>query len=215
MLNVNSSPATITLNSREDLNQNTLPYAQEQAWFYYLSEIALRQIGNRVLNSFYQENFESWKEYDIPSTINIANEFFRQLNEWYECLPAPMHFDDSTPGVFPNEELPYLLDIRLQEIRSWILRPFLFLAIHSPPRTVHRSLLDAFVEKSFICHTRLIEGNSIVHRHHGTWYMLRLSVTSALCLIAAERRDFEVPALQQSVRLAIDTLKYWEAGSPG
>lgn len=208
------SSSVSTFSGRQSIHPESLPYEQEQAWFYYLSEIALRQIGNRVLDSFYQQSFESWKKYDIPSTIQIANEFFRQLNEWYECLPSSMHFDDSSETL-PVEELPYLLYIRLHEIRSWILRPFLFCAIHLPPRNGHRPLLDTFVAQSFTCHSRLIEGNSIVHRHHGTWYMLRLSVTSALCLLAARKRNFEVPQLHQSVELAIQTLRKWEQGAPG
>ncbi|KAJ6086191.1 hypothetical protein N7486_010472 [Penicillium sp. IBT 16267x] len=87
--------------SRESAHHDMSAHEQQQAWFYYLSEIALRRIGNRVLNSLYKESFESWKEYDIPSTIKIAHEFLRQLNEWYEGLPVSMHFDDNRPWSFP------------------------------------------------------------------------------------------------------------------
>ncbi|KAJ5771783.1 hypothetical protein N7520_002312 [Penicillium odoratum] len=145
----------------------------------------------------------------------MAHELLCQLNEWYEGLPASMHFDENRLGVYPLEELPYLLYLRLQEIRSWILRPLLFLAIHLPPGTMHRPSLGPFVREALTCCTQLIGGKSITHRHHGTWYMLRLSVTSALCLLAAERGGYEVSGMHQSVELAIKTLRYWEAAAPG
>lgn len=214
-MSVESPTSALTKRSREGLYQDRPPHEQEQAWFYYLSEVALRRIGNCILNFFYKDSFESWRECDIPSTIKIADEFFRQLDEWYEGLPIPIGFNISGSEVLPDEELPYLLYIRLQEIRSWILRPFLFLAIHLPPNTPHRPLLETYVAEALSCCARLIDGNSIIHRHHGTWYMLRLSITSALCLLAAGRRQFEVPALRQSVGLAINTLRHWEGQAPG
>jgi hypothetical protein len=188
---------------------------QEQAWFYYLSEIALRRIGNRVLESMYKDGFESWKELTITPTIQIANEFLRQLNEWYECLPAPMRFDDKGPGIIPSEELPWLLYVRLREVRSWILRPFLFLAIHLPPDDHRHLSLEPFVADSLVGYTGLIKANSLCHCHHGTWYMLRLTFTSALCLLAAARRSLWTPRLRESVELAIENLRYWEVGAPG
>ncbi|KAJ5915452.1 hypothetical protein N7466_011385 [Penicillium verhagenii] len=153
-----SSTITTTPGSRGRVDHSLSNHGQEQAWFYYLSEIALRRIGNRVLSTFYKENFTFWKELDIVATIQIANEFFRQLNMWYECLPVPMHFDSGKPGAFPDNELPYLLYTRYQEIRSWIFRPFLFLAIHLPPNNIHRSSLDDLVAESGTpLHTAIME----------------------------------------------------------
>ncbi|KAJ5096205.1 hypothetical protein NUU61_005561 [Penicillium alfredii] len=209
------SPRSIFSPGGREQACNPSPHEQEQAWFYYLSEIALRRIGNRVLDSFYKEGFQAWIDFNVPSMMQVANEFLRQLNQWYECLPSQMRFDDSRPGVIPNEELPYLLYTRLQEIRSWIFRPFLYLAIHLPSDNIHLSSLGVFVEESLYCSTRLIEGNSICHRHHGTWYMLRLSVASALSLIAAARRNLEMSGWRGTVELAVENLRYWENGAPG
>ncbi|KAJ6099548.1 hypothetical protein N7467_001083 [Penicillium canescens] len=213
---ITANPTSVLLpDSAEHTRHDMASREQEQAWFYYLSEIALRRIGNRVLESMYKDGFESWKDLNIQSTIQIANEFLRQLNEWYECLPAPMRFDDKGPGIIPSEELPWLLYVRLREVRSWILRPFLFLAIHLPPDDHHHLSLEPFVADSLVGYTGLIEANSVCHRHHGTWYTLRLTFTSALCLLAAARRNLWTPRLRESVELAIENLRYWEVGAPG
>ena len=191
------------------------PQEQEQSWYYYLAEIALRHIGNRVLDCFYKEGHDSWMKLNIPSTIQVVNEFLRQLNQWYECLPGPVRFNETNSGEIPIEELPYMLRTRMLEIRSWIFRPLLFYAIHTPPHDAHQEMLRPLVDQSMHASVRLIEANSLRHRHHGTWYILRLSTTSALSIFAAAKRGLAPDSWQSSLELAIETLLYWEREAPG
>ena len=55
---------------------------QQQSWYYYLIEIALRRIGNRVLNAFYKNS--SYPGYGIPVSemMRIATDFETQLQQW-------------------------------------------------------------------------------------------------------------------------------------
>ena len=55
---------------------------QEQSWFYYLTEITLRRIGNRVLNTLYSAGYASWANNMMPFMVNAAEEFEQQLQEW-------------------------------------------------------------------------------------------------------------------------------------
>ena len=55
---------------------------QEQIWFYYLTEITLRRIANRVLNTLYSTDHTSWTDDAIPYMVKAAEEFELQLQEW-------------------------------------------------------------------------------------------------------------------------------------
>jgi len=57
--------------------------AEVQSWFYYLSEIALRRIENRVLYTFYSEDNSSWSRRNICDMATIATDFEMQLLNWY------------------------------------------------------------------------------------------------------------------------------------
>lgn len=54
----------------------------EQSWFYYLTEITLRRIVNRVLNVLYSDDHPSWTDETVPYLIKAASEFEQQLDEW-------------------------------------------------------------------------------------------------------------------------------------
>lgn len=55
---------------------------EEQSWFYYLAEIALRRIVNRILSAFYASSFESWTSFDVHEFITIAHSFELELETW-------------------------------------------------------------------------------------------------------------------------------------
>ncbi|CAK7202807.1 hypothetical protein SEUCBS139899_005534 [Sporothrix eucalyptigena] len=55
----------------------------EQSWFYYLTDITLRRIINRILNIMYVGDHATWTAEAIPFLAKTAEEFERQLEEWY------------------------------------------------------------------------------------------------------------------------------------
>jgi hypothetical protein len=56
---------------------------QEQIWKYYLSEIAVRKIGNRLMNCFYKEDESAWLSMPLDRMIRVADELNLQLTQWY------------------------------------------------------------------------------------------------------------------------------------
>ncbi|KAF7550236.1 hypothetical protein G7Z17_g5842 [Cylindrodendrum hubeiense] len=60
----------------------------EQSWFYYLTEITLRRIVNRILNMLYSDGHESWTDDAVPYMVKAASEFEQQIQEWYK-IPCP------------------------------------------------------------------------------------------------------------------------------
>lgn len=189
---------------------------QEQSWYYYLSEIALRRIGNRVLAAFYTQGPDSWLDMELSVMTNIARELTRQLDEWRDRLPSAINYVHSGLDEIPHEELPYMIRTRELEIRSWVLRPFLYYALHLPLHDHQQPVLFPLVEELTLCCSRLIRANAVRHRHHGTWYVNRLSVTAALCIVAASIKGLSLPlGWEVTIQIAVETLYYWENEGPG
>lgn len=66
----------------------SMPNAElEKSWGYYLSDIAVRRIANRLVNTFYQESPSSWLLMPIERMIRVAEELDLQLTQWY-VLPV-------------------------------------------------------------------------------------------------------------------------------
>jgi hypothetical protein len=118
---------------------------EEESWYYYLTEIALRRIGNRIINTFFNQSHGAWV--DIRPLLGIALEFDTQVSAWSAHLPAAMqHWEtnytirapshgslpDGT-GNYVSRELSWATDNRLLEMRSWLFQPFLYYFIHRLP----------------------------------------------------------------------------------
>ncbi|PVH72481.1 hypothetical protein DL98DRAFT_470364 [Cadophora sp. DSE1049] len=207
----------VSLGFNESALDPTSSLIQQQSWFYYLSEIALRRIGNRVLNAFYRDDYHLWAEMKVSSMIRVGQEFMNLLDQWHEGLPSQLSYNQDNLRELPAEELPFMIRARVLEIVSCIFRPFLFYAIHSQPLESQESLLHPFVEQALQNSMRLIETNSIRHRHHGVWYTCRVSVSAALSILAAAKSSrISLPqGWQSAVQLAIETLLFWENDGPG
>ena len=123
-------------------------YNEEESWYYYLTEIALRRIGNRIINSFFCQDRSSWL--NIKPFLRIAQEFQVQVSSWSAHLPPAMqHFEttsviraphlNSQSGSIGNHvsrELSWAVDNRLLEMQTWLYQPFLYYLVHvriSPP----------------------------------------------------------------------------------
>ncbi|KAK5680734.1 hypothetical protein LTR17_027520, partial [Elasticomyces elasticus] len=116
---------------------------EEESWYYYLTEIALRRIGNRVINTFFRKEPSAWL--DVRPLLRIALEFDAQVSAWSANLPTAMKQWETSdaikkpePGVLPEQggnhvmqELSWALENRLLEVRSWLYQPFMYWLVHS------------------------------------------------------------------------------------
>lgn len=115
---------------------------EEESWYYYLTEIALRRIGNRIINTFFRQPPSSWL--DVKPLLGIALEFDTQVSAWSAHLPTAMQHWETTysirapnstsfldrSGSHVSRELSWATDNRLLEMRSWLYQPFLYFLIH-------------------------------------------------------------------------------------
>lgn len=112
--------------------------SEEESWYYYLTEIALRRIGNRIVNTFFREGRSAWI-LNMKPLLRMAKEFEVQVSAWSAHLPPAMqHYETTSVIRAPHEgtsnhvtrELSWAVDNRLLEMQTWLYQPFLFYFIH-------------------------------------------------------------------------------------
>lgn len=198
-------------------NHITKLFNEEQSWYYYLTEVALRRIGNRVLNAFYRGDSSTWS--NIRPLIPMALEFESQINAWFANLPPAMKYyeSNSSPDA-PQQgyttdtresislELSWALSNRFLEIRLWLYQPFLYFAAHHPigptaaaaasatrvilPPPINNeesTIIQDLVQSGLDCSLNILQARCLRHRHHGIWFDLRALVTASLIFIALRR----------------------------
>jgi hypothetical protein len=62
----------------------------EKSWSFYLSELAVRRIGNRLMSCFYQHDETWWLSLPLEALVRIATEIELQLTQWYISLVSPL-----------------------------------------------------------------------------------------------------------------------------
>ena len=141
-------------------------------------------------------------------------------------LPEAIRFDRVSPED-PIDELRYFIRGREIAIRSLLYRPFVYLAIHHPPQD-HTEMLRvrSLAHKAISICMMVDPGHSMSHRHHGTWYGLRESISAGLMLVASkmsglipDETAFPNGELNDSVYMHLveaylQKLRYWEAEAP-
>lgn len=198
-------------------------FDEEQSWYYYLTEVALRRIGNRVQNAFYRGEPSSWS--NIKPLIPIALEFESQIHAWSANLPATMQYyanetasGHARQGASSSDtqdsislELSWAIGNRFLEIRLWLYQPFLYFAAHYPieatasPVTETASLaltpeeartVRGLVQSGLDCSMKILDARCLRHRHHGIWFDLRALVTASLIFIAlAKGGNIDLPGI--------------------
>jgi hypothetical protein len=100
------------------------PVGRDELW-YFLAEIALRRLLNRVSHMIYQK--------DRPPTLGslgpIVSELDFQLSQWYENLPQPIQFPLSHTPV--SNSVQTVLRLRYFACRTIIYRPYILAVLES------------------------------------------------------------------------------------
>lgn len=175
---------------------DALKARDETAWYFYLAEIALTRLKNRILSHLYKSDTQATRE----SNIEYILDFEEQIRAWLGSLPPPLELTTANDGKEDNgreqnEAFRFVLNGHLldcQEIMYW---PFVVDAVHgrssksSSYSAAGRHHVTSFLKKGLrVCVDRIRQSRQgFRHRHHGTWLMLRSSTRSALVLLAVAR----------------------------
>ncbi|KAL2213944.1 hypothetical protein CC79DRAFT_1391828 [Sarocladium strictum] len=192
----------------------------ERIWSYYLSEIAVRKIGNRIMNCFYQEDAAAWLSMPLHRLTRIAEELELQLSQWFENIPVilftPSTPSPSDPPLLIAQELQFVLHARLSDFRERIYRPFLYLAIHLPPNDPAQDVLAPYVSRCVDACLSFLQRGTPRHRHHGTWYENRGMFLKTLLLVAGKRSGaVRLPeGWREGAGACLAGFRFWEGEAP-
>lgn len=107
----------------------TEPVGRDELW-YFLAEIALRRLLNRVSSMLYQRTSTFSKTPSVTSVTQLdplVLELDYQLNQWYAGLPPAMQFPlDRVPLQNPVQTV---LRLRYFACRTIIFRPYVLLVL--------------------------------------------------------------------------------------
>ncbi|KAL2814483.1 hypothetical protein BJX63DRAFT_420819 [Aspergillus granulosus] len=188
--------------------------------YYYLAEISLRRLLNRVRNAVRVLS----PTIDLPTIKQLAGTLCHledQLHQWVICLPPALRFNmplESRPP--PQEpEMVKLVRERYVEVRELLCRAYLYLCIHT---SLDRELAAAYGTKAteaLLLAVYRIQNEVPFFRHPGSWGACRVRFNHALCLVAAFRAKIdEIPSAEYvsvpvswagCVRVVIERLKIW------
>ena len=106
------------------------PYTDIEAddpliWMYYLAQIALRKLLNRVHTALYKQDKTNL---DSPRCLAIARELDYQLEAWRSHLPPRLRWETSDPP--PSDINAARLRAKYFGARYIIHRPFVYHALH-------------------------------------------------------------------------------------
>lgn len=164
---------------------------EEESWYYYLTEVALRRIGNRVINTFFRQDRSEWM--NIEPYLDVAIEFEAQVSTWQTNLPPAMQKYETnstirapriaSPGGaeagFVVQELSWATENRLLEMRHWLYQPFLYYLVHARPelppsvRLRHDSLPQALASPS----------NMHNHEQNTFWTLISRAIDCNLAIL--------------------------------
>ena len=189
----------------------------EVVWYYFLAEIALRRLANRILNYIYSiKPSES-----VMASADMAEktvEFEQQASDWMQSLPSTLSLEkiaQPSPGESDlYQTLRFILEGELFDCYELMYWPFIADAINRSRETRH-SINQDFPRKALSLAAERIDKNEpgFFYRHHGTWAMLRSCTRSGLLLLAASRSpnvQHLMPAnWQTAVGKVVNMLRYW------
>ncbi|OTA68009.1 hypothetical protein K449DRAFT_324441 [Hypoxylon sp. EC38] len=193
---------------------------EERSWLYYLAEISLRSIMNRVLADLYGCGETAWLA-DTESLVKKNMAYSEELESWRSHLPLQLQFpspmsDPLESPELPGNELSFFLQTRYLCVIEWLHRPFLYCLLHahpSPARALNLPPSIPLAQRNIYISCALIRLIAVHHRHGGIWGLIRRSFVCSLLLIAAARynQHIHLPSdWHKFVRMSINTIQRWE-----
>ncbi|KAL5332843.1 hypothetical protein BJX70DRAFT_96253 [Aspergillus crustosus] len=106
-------------NSDESAREKSAHFVGRDQLWYYLAEIALRRLLNRVSHTVYKKD----NTLTLTSLAPIVSELDFQLSQWYEGLPHPVRFPLSHTPI--SNPVQTVLRLRYFACRTIIYRPYI------------------------------------------------------------------------------------------
>ncbi|KAI1071355.1 hypothetical protein LB507_011564 [Fusarium sp. FIESC RH6] len=197
--------------------KTTASRRQNTAWLFYLSEICLRRISSRTCNDIMELHRASSGNMDFLRQLALlVPSYETQVNEWSESLPPELSVS-SVP--IEDNVCCFVLRGHLVNFYERLYWPFVMAHLAALEQGITTPIPGSqFVDKGLEYHVLNVEVNEagFLHRHHGTWLMIRALVRSATVLLAARLLGSAMPSgWHDACERIMQVLRAWEDDVPG
>jgi hypothetical protein len=129
----------------------------------------------------------------------------------------PRTLSVETPLSQTKNELSLHVRSRYLMCRSWIHQPFIYFLIHATQQQLEENgpRVEVLALEGLRCAIEITKDVTLHHRHHGTWFVLRIVAQNALVLLAAAKsQTITLPdGWALAVQRAIDYIGFWAENS--
>ncbi|KAH7144210.1 hypothetical protein B0J13DRAFT_502141 [Dactylonectria estremocensis] len=189
---------------------------QRASWLFYLAEISLRRLSSRVCNAILElhRNASSNTRF-LDGLALLIPEYEAQAQQWSANLPPELSIQTSPEA---DNVCVYVLRGHFVNFFETIYWPFVMAHLEGLESGSPISALGQDIAKKGLqMHVRRISVNEpgFLHRHHGTWGMIRGCVRSAVVLLGAGLLGCEMPhGWQEATFQTVQLLGLWEDEIP-
>lgn len=202
--------------------------ANPASFYYYLAEIWLRRLQNRVRHTIALLT----PDIDCAGAFHIAEVLQRyevDLQHWLDCIPTPLRFN-VPPYSWPEANEPELVKLtreRYVELRELLCRAYLYICIHAGTSLtpLQTETYGAHASAGLLLSVYRLQTEKPFFRHMGSWLACRIRFNHALCLLAAARakelgiasaaRVAMPPSWQHCIGMVQDRLEVWSDQGAG
>ncbi|KAK5146929.1 hypothetical protein LTR32_001538 [Rachicladosporium monterosium] len=173
------------------------PPGSDDLW-YFLAEIALRRLLNRVSHLIYSVAHKRSATFSIASLEPVAAELDFQLSQWYEGLPAPVKFPRER--LQARDQIQTVLRLRYFACRTIIFRPYIQAVLSDESLATEPGVQDACRKCLEAC-VRQLEYITAHHEGHLPYlWQGALSIMSQTLLLMAATLSAPLSALLPPAR---------------
>lgn len=199
-----------------DSTKTTDSDRQRASWLFYLAEISLRRLYSRIANEILELHCSSASNLQFLKDLALrVPDYETQVHQWAGSLPPELSL--SRP---PTEDNACTFVLRGHLVNFFEAIYWAFVMAHF--NALERGLLldlpgKEYADKGLEYHVIRVQVNEIglLHRHHGTWLMIRACDRSAVILLGGRVLDATMPrGWDQAVQKIIYLLSSWEDEAP-
>lgn len=164
------------------------PPASDELW-YFLAEIALRHLLNRVSHTVYSKGSMT----SVAALEPLTTELDFQLTQWYEGLPLALQF--SHAYIFPSDPVQTVLRLRYFACRTIIIRPYILAVLENELAIFDPAVRDNCLKCLEAC-VRQLEHVKAHHADHLPYlWQGSLSVVSQAFLVTGATMNHSLATL--------------------
>ncbi|KAK9452556.1 hypothetical protein V1511DRAFT_513736 [Dipodascopsis uninucleata] len=183
----------------DDMPLPSVSNPPDPAMIYFLAEISIRRLLNRVHNSLYCEQDQTSRP--LKSMMAICDELNRQLEMWHESIPGPVKPTLGPDALEPRNEREAILRIRYYAARHIIFRPFVLNIIAKSPAEedyggLYSQILDGCAKCLESIRMYLQHVSSVLQKSSSYSWTLSMSSLGAIVIATTASR---IPALRDYI----------------